>query len=142
VAFRKDYIQKEFETFAKNGQALWFVGRYKGEPAAASLVVFWSGVGFYHQAASRLKFAKYSIPYLLQWEAIKEAKKRGCRIYDFWGFTDPKANPKHPWAGPTLFKMGFGGQKHEYVKTKDLPLSWRYWPIYLFEKIRKLKRGL
>ncbi|MFZ3073516.1 MAG: peptidoglycan bridge formation glycyltransferase FemA/FemB family protein [Minisyncoccales bacterium] len=142
VAFKKDYIEREFNAFAKDGQALWFIGRYKGEPAAASLVVFWSGIAFYHQAASRMKFAKYSIPYLLQWEAIKEAKARGCAIYDFWGYTDPKAFPKHPWAGPTLFKMGFGGRAHEYVKTMDLPLSWKYWPVYIFESLRKLKRGL
>ncbi len=142
AAFKKDYIKKEFETFANDGQAMWFIGRYKGRRAAAALIIFWQGIGFYHQAASLGEFAKYSIPYLLQWEAIKEAKKRGCKLYDFWGYTDPKKYPKHPWAGPTLFKMGFGGRAHEYIKTRDLPLSWRYWPIYLFEKVRKLRRGL
>jgi lipid II:glycine glycyltransferase (peptidoglycan interpeptide bridge formation enzyme) len=142
VAFKRDYIEREFDTFAKDGQALWFIGRYKGQPAAAALIIFWSGIGFYHQAASKGEFAKYSIPYLLQWEAIKEAKRRGCLIYDFWGFNDPKVNPKHPWAGPTLFKMGFGGQAYEYVKTQDLPLSWKYWPTYIFESLRKFKRGL
>ena len=142
TAFKADYIKREFETFAENGESLWLIGRHKGTPAAAALIVFWSGIGFYHQAASRGEYSKYSIPYLLQWEAIKEAKARGCAIYDFWGYTDPKVFPKHPWAGPTLFKMGFGGQKYEYVKTMDLPLSWRYWPIYIFEITRKLKRGL
>ncbi len=142
VAFKRGYIEKEFDTFAKDGQALWFIGRYKGHPAAASLIVFWSGIGFYHQAASKGEFAKYSIPYLLQWEAIKEAKSRGCKVYDFWGFNDPKVNPKHPWAGPTLFKMGFGGQAYEYVKTRDLVLSWKYWPVCIFETIRKFRRGL
>jgi len=105
-------------------------------------VIFWSGIGFYHQAASRGEYSKYSIPYLLQWEAIREAKRRGCKLYDFWGYTDPKAYPKHPWAGPTLFKMGFGGTAYEYVKTQDLPLSWRYWPVFVFESLRKIKRGL
>ncbi len=106
------------------------------------MVIFWSGIGFYHQAASLSKYAKFSIPYLLQWEAIKEAKKRGCKLYDFWGFTDPEKEPKHPWAGPTLFKMGFGGYKKEYVKTQDFPLSKKYWLTYIFEKLRKTKRGL
>jgi lipid II:glycine glycyltransferase (peptidoglycan interpeptide bridge formation enzyme) len=142
VAFRKDYIKREFDIFNKNGRARWFVGRHQGQPAAASLVVFWCGIGFYHQAASRVKFAKYSIPYLLQWEAIREAKRRGCKTYDFWGYTDPKAFPKHPWAGPTLFKMGFGGKAYEYVKTQDLPLCWKYQVVYFFEKLRSLKRGL
>jgi len=142
VAFKEDYIRREFATFAGDGQAVWFIGSFKGKPVAASLVVFWSGVGFYHQAASLGEFAKLSIPYLLQWEAIKEAKRRGCRVYDFWGYTDPKIYPKHPWAGPTLFKMGFGGQAQEYIKTQDLPLSWKYWPVFVFESLRKLKRGL
>jgi len=142
TAFKASYIKREFETFAKDGQVLWFIGRYKGKSVAASLVVFWSGIGFYHQAASSGEFAKFSIPYLLQWEAIKEAKRRGCKVYDFWGYTDPKANPKHPWAGPTLFKMGFGGRAYEYMKTQDLPLSWKYWLIKWFETFRKMKRGL
>lgn len=142
VAFKRDYIQKEFDIFNKNGRALWFIGYYKNQPAAAALIIFWSGIAFYHQAASKGEFAKYSIPYLLQWEAIKEAKARHCQIYDFWGYIDPKANPRHPWAGPTLFKMGFGGRAHEYAKTIDLPLSWKYWPVHLFEKLRSFKRGL
>ncbi len=142
AAFKEDYIRREFNAFAGTGQAMWFIGSYRGKPAAAALVIFWSGIGFYHQAASLGEYSKYSIPYLLQWEAIKEAKRRGCKLYDFWGYTDPKKYPKHPWAGPTLFKMGFGGQKYEYVKTMDLPLSWKYWPTCIFETVRKLKRGL
>ncbi len=142
VAFSSEYIKKDFEVFSKDNQVLLFFGKYQGEAAAAALVIFWSGTGFYHQAASDSKYAKFSIPYLLQWEAIKEAKKRGCILYDSWGFMDPEKNPKHPWAGPTLFKMGFGGYKKEFVKTQDFPLSKLYWLNYIFEKIRKSRRGL
>ena len=142
VPFSFEYIKNEFEIFSKDNQALLFLGKYQEGLAAAALVIFWSGIGFYHQAASDSKYAKFSIPYLLQWKAIKEAKKRGCTLYDFWGFVDPEKNPKHPWAGPTLFKMGFGGYKKEYVKTQDFPLSKSYWLTYFFEKIRKVKRGL
>ncbi len=140
--FSRRFTKKEFEIFAGDGQALWFFGKYKEEDAAAALVIFWQGSAYYHQAASVAKYTKFSIPYLLQWEAIKEAKSRGCGSYDFWGYTDPKTNPGHPWAGPTLFKMGFGGQKTEYVLTRDYPLSLLYWPIYVFEKIRRARRGL
>ena len=142
VPFSDSYIKNEFEIFAKDGQALWLFGKYRGELAAGALIIFWSGIGFYHQAASLSKYAKFSIPYLLQWEAIKEAKSRGCRLYDFWGYVDTKYQRNHPWAGPTLFKMGFGGRAYEYVKTQDLPLSKKYWLTYIFEKLRKIKRGL
>ena len=142
VPFSFQYVKNEFEVFSKTEQIQLFFGRYKGEVVASALVIFWSGVGFYHQAALLPQYNKIPIAYLLQWEAIKEAKKRGCSVYDFWGFTDPQKYPKHPWAGPTLFKMGFGGEKFEYIKTQDLPLSNKYWLTYIFEKLRKTKRGL
>ena len=142
VPFSLGYFVKEFSTFFRDNEVSLFIATYKGEVAAASFVVFWSGIGFYHHAVSVSKFAKLSIPYLLQWEAIQEAKRRGCTVYDFWGYVSPKENPSHPWAGPTLFKMGFGGGAHLYVKTQDLPLNWKYWATNIFERIRKLRRGL
>lgn len=142
VPFSDESIKNEFETFQKDGQAMFLFGKYKGEVAAGAMIIFWSGIAFYHQAASRNKFSKLSIPYLLQWEAIKEAKNRGYSIYDFWGFTDPEKFRNHPWSGPTLFKMGFGGYKQEFVKTQDFVLSNKYWLNYIIEKIRKFKRGL
>ncbi len=142
VPFSFEFIKNEFEVFSKDSQVLWFFGKSKEELVAAALIIFWSDIAFYHQAASRDKYAKLSIPYLILWEAIKEAKKRDCKIFDFWGYVDPFKNPKHPWAGPTLFKMGFGGVKKEYLKTQDFPLSKKYWLINLFEKLRKIKRGL
>ena len=146
VAFSDDFIRKEFDIFNQgqlhSSQAVFLFGQYKGEIACGAMIIFWQGIAFYHQAASLGKFAKFSIPYLLQWEAIKEAKKKNCKIYDFWGFTDPEKFPKHPWAGPTLFKMGFGGYKKEYVKTQDLILSSKYWINYIIESIRKRKRNL
>ena len=141
-AFSSEYIWNEAEAFFQDKKTVLFLGRYKNELVCGALVIFWSGIGFYHQAASLKKYAKLSIPYLIQWEAIKEAKNRGCSLYDFWGFVDPKTQPNHPWAGPTLFKIGFGGKAKEYVKTQDLVISKKYWLTYAFEKIRKLKRGL
>jgi len=142
VPFSLEYTKSEFSTFLKDNQDLLLFGKYQGEVVAAALVVFWSGIGFYHQAASSVMHSKLSVPYLLQWQAIREAKVRGCALYDFWGYVDPKENPKHPWAGPTLFKMGFGGRAFQYLETQDLPLSFKYWLTFVFEKLRKLKRGL
>ena len=118
------YLKNELLAFKNDNQISLFLGKYKGEVVAGAFVLFWSNMGFYHHAALLPKYHKIPVSYLLQWEAIKEAKKRGCRLYDFWGYVDPKT--KHPWAGPTLFKMGFGGQPHFYVKTQDLPLSLKY----------------
>jgi len=142
VPFSLQFVKNEFNVLAKDNQALLFFGKYQEKIIASALVVFWSDIGFYHQAALSPKYHKIPIAYLLQWEAIKEAKKRGCILYDFWGYVNPNENPEHPWAGPTLFKMGFGGKPYEYVKTQDFPLSKKYWLTFIFEKLRKIRRGL
>lgn len=141
IPFSLDYFKKEFSAFSKDDEICIFFAKYKGEIAAASYVIFWSGIGFYHHAALLPEYHKIPLAYALQWESIKEAKRRGSKLYDFWGYVNPKESPKHPWAGPTLFKMGFGGRPHEYVKTQDFPLSKKYWLTYFFEKLRKIKRG-
>lgn len=141
VPFSFKHLENEFQVFSQKKSLLVF-GEYKKETVAAALVIFWSGIAFYHQAASDSKYGNLSLPYLVLWEAIKEAKKRKCLLFDFWGYVNPKAFKKHPWAGPTLFKMGFGGKIYQHIETQDLPLSKKYWLTFSFEKLRKLKRGL
>ncbi len=141
VPFSKEYLEKELETFAKDNQALIFSGKYKGEVISSAIIIFHSQRAFYHQGASLP--SKAPVSYLVQWEAIKEAKARGCQKYNFWGIV-PQAeqSTNHPWKGLTLFKKGFGGAEKDYVKTKDYPLSWRYWLVFAFEHLRKKKRHL
>ena len=138
--FSLDYLKNEVSVFLPDNQIVIFLGKYKEELIASAIIIFWQGIAFYHQGASSLRYPRISASYLLQWEATKEAKKRGCKIYNFWGIASTESK-RHPWAGLTLFKKGFGGYKKEYVKTQDLPLSSKYWLNYLVEKIRKFKRG-
>ena len=63
-------------------------------------------------------------PHLLQWEQIKEAKKRGCIEYDFWGIDDKK------WPGVTRFKRGFGGREINYPNAHDLVFQPIWYLIY------------
>ena len=147
VPFSFDYLKNEFLAFLKDNQISIFLGKYKNEIISAGIFIFWQGIGFYHHGASSLKYPKIPVSYLLLWEAIREAKRRGCKLFNFWGIApitlDFKLqNLNHPWAGLTLFKMGFGGYKKEYVKTQDLILSPKYWLNFIVEKIRKTKRGL
>lgn len=142
VPFSPEYFKKEFLAFLPDKQIAIFFAKYKGEIIAASYVIFWSKMGFYHHAALLPQYRNIPASYLLQWQAIKEAKKRECKVYDFWGYIDPIEYPNHPYAGPTLFKMGFGGYKEEYLKTQDLVISPKYWLNYMVETIRRIKRGL
>ncbi len=141
VPFSLKYLEHQLCSFLPDNQIMIFLGKYKKEIASASIAVFWQGTGFYHHGASLPKYNKIPVSYLLQWEAIKEAKSRGCQKYNFWGIA-PDDSKNHPWAGLGLFKKGFGGYRKDYVKTQDLSLSWKYWPTYIFEKIRKIKRRL
>lgn len=155
VPFSFEYLKNEFLSFRPDDQILIFLARYKKEVISSAIIIFWSDIAFYHHGASSLKYPKVPASYYLQWEAIREAKIRGCQKYNFWGIADvdqkseknnfvseERKNRKHPWYGLSLFKMGFGGYKKEYVRAQDLPLSLSYWLTFLFEKIRKSKRGL
>jgi lipid II:glycine glycyltransferase (peptidoglycan interpeptide bridge formation enzyme) len=139
--FSFDYLKNELLAFKPDDQISMFLGKYKNEIVSAAMILFWQGIGFYHQGASTMKYSKIPVSYLLQWEAIKEAKRRGCNFYNFWGIA-PTEDKSHPWVGLTLFKKGFGGYKKEYVKTQDFVLSPFYWLTFVFERIRKIKRGL
>lgn len=153
VPFSLNYFQKEFTAFQKDQQISIFLAKYQNEIISSAIILYWSGIGFYHHGASHPRFSKIPASYLLQWRVIQAAKKRGCKLYNFWGISpDEKKNPhrnpfgilrgRHPWAGLTLFKMGFGGYKKEYVKTQDFPLTKKYWLNFVVEKLRKVKRGL
>lgn len=148
VVFPKKYLETEFNCFSKDREIILFLGEYKGEVVSAAVFVIWQNICFYHHSGSLSKYNKIPVSYLLQWEAIKEAKNRGCVAYNFWGtapgvITESDAQKsRHPWAGLSLFKMGFGGCRKEYVKTQDYVISLRYWLSYIIEKMRKRKRNL
>jgi lipid II:glycine glycyltransferase (peptidoglycan interpeptide bridge formation enzyme) len=59
--------------------------------------------------SGRRNFAQY----LLVWEGIRLAKKRGCQVFDFEGIYDPRF-PQKSWQGFSHFKKGFGGKEVEY----------------------------
>ncbi|MBI2056127.1 MAG: peptidoglycan bridge formation glycyltransferase FemA/FemB family protein [Candidatus Sungbacteria bacterium] len=141
VPFSREYLEKEFSLFAKDGQAAVFLGRYNGEVISGAIVIFANGSGFYHHGASNPQFAKVPAAHLLQWEIIREAKKRGFLWYNFWGVA-PENAVRHPWAGLSLFKKGFGGSSEEYIPAQDLVLKPVYWITYCVERIRRWKRGL
>jgi len=140
VPFSLDYLEKEFAAFSGDEQISVFLAKYREETLSSGIFIFWQGIGFYHHGASSQKYPKVPASYLLLWEAIKEARRRGCRKFNFWGVSPPE-DRKHPWAGLSLFKEGFGGNYHYYVKTQDIPVSAKYWFTFLIESVRKVKRG-
>jgi len=150
--YPKSYFRRQVEVFSERDQVS-VIEAYLGEELLASAIIMYYGkVGAYHHGASSSKPEHRKIPasYLLQWEAIKEAQKRGCTHYNFWGIApydlDEKGkkvyqNPKHPFGGITHFKTGFGGERVDLMPCHDLVVSPKYWFNWLIETIRKWKRG-
>jgi lipid II:glycine glycyltransferase (peptidoglycan interpeptide bridge formation enzyme) len=135
-----NYLEQEFNSFVADNQISIFLAEYQGAVVAGAIVIFYNESAFYHHGASSGLYKQVPAAYLLQWEAIKEAKRRGCKFYNFWGIS--KQGENHPWAGLTLFKKGFGGFDKEYLPAQDLPLRPQYWLNFLVEKIRKIRRRL
>ncbi len=138
--FAKSYLLKEFETFRTHGRVRFFFASHKGQTISTAMILFSSQSAFYHHGASSHAFSKINASCAVQWEAIREAKRRGCKFYNFWGIAPPD-QPKHPWTGLSLFKMGFGGEAESYLHAQDKPLTKKYWINCLIETIRAYKRG-
>lgn len=77
------------------------------------------------------------VPYLLQWETIQEAKRRGLRRYDLGGCAVTRGKIKQ-WAGITRFKEGFGVELYKFGETYDVVFN-RAWHA-LYKNALKCKR--
>lgn len=133
-------MKEELEIFGKDDEAVLFMAKYEGRIIAGAIIIFYADQAIYHHAASDDAFRDIPAPYLLQWEIIKEAKKRGKAVYNFWGVI-PENKPNHPWSGLTLFKTGFGGRRVNAIHAQDLPLTFSYWKTFSIETAWGMKRG-
>jgi len=112
-----------------------YTAKYQGHIIAANIMVFFGGVATYLFGASDYEYRAMMAPYLLQWQAIKDAKAQNCRQYDFWGAAPGNATGRETnWAGFTRFKMGFspGAQLTEYLGTYEKAYSPIALGIYRF----------
>jgi lipid II:glycine glycyltransferase (peptidoglycan interpeptide bridge formation enzyme) len=139
VPYPDKLYYQQVSSFKEDDQVIVFTGEYEKKTIAASIVMYYGNTASYHHGASIR--SKVPVAYLLQWEAIKEAKKRGCREYSFWGIVETE-NKKHPFYGISKFKKGFGGSPRYLVPAHDLPISWKYYVLtYPVETFRRVKRG-
>jgi lipid II:glycine glycyltransferase (peptidoglycan interpeptide bridge formation enzyme) len=137
VPFSYNFLHEQFKIFTQNGNALLYKAEYENKLLAQAFVIFYGKEAVYHYGASTDEGRHYPGAYLIQWEAIKEAKKRGMKRYNFWGVA-PEENKNHRFSGLSLFKRGFGGEDFEYLHAQDLIINYpRYLITYLIEQFRK-----
>jgi len=144
-SFSENYYKELFNLSQKDKNLkIVFLGSFlKKKLVACLILVVWKDRATYLVGASDYAFRKYMAPHLLQWHAIKLAKKLGAKKYDFWGvirrsdFSSEKEFEHHPWAGITRFKEGFGGKEISFVGAYNyvfLP----FW-YFIYSLIKRLK---
>ena len=116
-------------------------------PIAGLIGVIYKDQGIYYYGASSNEHRNLMSPYLLQWEAMKYCKVKGCTSYDLFGIAPPEKSPlfsrdrgrgrgAHPWQGVSAFKEKFGGEVATYPEEKVIVLK------PLVKKIIDIKRKL
>lgn len=142
VPFSYEFLAQQFKVFSEAGSALLYKAYHEKTLLAEAFIIFYGNEAVYHYGASTDAGRKYPGAYLIQWEAIREAKKRGIKRYNFWGVV-PLTETQHRFFGVSIFKRGFGGKEVQYVPAQDLVIDpLRYSLNAAVETVRRKVRHL
>jgi lipid II:glycine glycyltransferase (peptidoglycan interpeptide bridge formation enzyme) len=141
-----DYYRRAYELFHPAGLCELLIAYYQDQPLAG-LMVFAAGKrAWYLYGASSNRERNRMPAYLIQWEAIRWAKARGCTSYDLWGVPDADEDMLEAgfmeqedglW-GVYRFKRGFGGEVRRAAGAWDRV----YRPgLYLAYRTMMARRG-
>ncbi len=121
-----DYYREAWGSFMQAGLAQPFIAEVEGEPVGGLIAFTFGRTAWYLYGMSREAHREKMPNHLLQWEAMRWAKSRGCTLYDFWGAPDVFVESDPMW-GVWKFKEGFGGQVARHIGAWDYaPSPWRY----------------
>jgi len=119
------YYKAAYELFSENNRVRLLFAEHEGRPLAALMVFAMGKRAWYFYGASSSESRQQMAPYLLQWEAMRWARSRGCTSYDMWGVPDFDEQTLESgftsrsdglW-GVYRFKRGFGGRLERTVGT-------------------------
>lgn len=122
-----EYYKRAYDLFHPKGMCEILVAEYEGKPLAALFVARNGNRAYYLYGASMDEERNRMPTYLLQWEAMKWAKARGCEEYDLWGVPDEdeatleenfEKRQDGLW-GVYRFKRGFGGELKRAAQAMD-----------------------
>jgi peptidoglycan pentaglycine glycine transferase (the first glycine) len=105
------------------------IAEVQDEMVAAIFVFYFAGRAYYLYGMSRAAHRDKMPNYLLQWEAMKRAKARGCTAYDLWGAPDEFNEADSMW-GVFRFKEGLGGSVVRTLGAWDYPASPFWYKMY------------
>jgi len=104
------------------------IAEVNNEPIAAIFVFYFAERAYYVYGMSRDIHREKMPAYLLQWDAMKRAKEKGCNMYDLWGAPDVFDESDSLW-GVYRFKEGLGGK---VIRTLG---AWDFAPNSLWYKL-------
>ena len=119
VAFSEDFLTKQFAAFAETGNAVLYTARHQGEVLAQNFMIFYGNEASYHYGVSTELGTQLSGAPLLHMQAMRDARERGIKRYNFWGIVD-EDDTKHRFYGVSVFKRGFGVDELRYLPAHDL----------------------
>jgi peptidoglycan pentaglycine glycine transferase (the first glycine) len=137
----RKYYETVYRLFVPPGLARLFLATYHGEVIAGLMAFAFGQRAWYMYGASSGRERNRMPNHLLQWEAIRWARERGCLTYDLWGIPDEVGKEPEKYKrtvtdrqgelwGVYRFKQGFGGRVIRYVGAYDYvyrpALAWLY----------------
>lgn len=134
-----DYYRDAWGDFVVAGLAQPFVAEFEGELLAALILFRFGRTAWYMYGASSNRQRNRMPNHLLQWEAMRWARREGCTLYDFWGAPD-EMDESDPMWGVYRFKAGFGGRLVRHIGAYDYPVSRPLYWFYTVAMPRYLER--
>lgn len=114
-----NYYKKLVDFFALSNQSAVKIHLYKAiyqkDLLASALMVDFGKTRTFLFGGSSASHKNVMAPYLMHWQAMRDAKALGFEIYDFWG----TATSSGEIPGFVRFKLGFGGKEMEYPGAYD-----------------------
>jgi peptidoglycan pentaglycine glycine transferase (the first glycine) len=135
------YYRRAFAEFSPLHNVVLLLARHQGEPLAGLMAFAQGRRAWYLYGASSDVRREVMAPYLLQWEAMRWARSRGCAEYDLWGIPDADGETLEAqfparrdglW-GVYRFKRGYGGRiwrstgAWDRVYHPPMYLFYRFW---------------
>lgn len=112
-------------------------------PLAGIFLMRYGERAWYFYGASSERRRRDMPNYLLQWEAMRWAKQRGCAVYDWWGAPTNLDDEADGMQGVWQFKQGFGASFALHVGAWDYatsPLLYRLYTEAMPRAIAWLRR--
>ncbi len=138
------FMQPNVETFQRSNVPIFnlptcepLIAEVDGEPVAAIFVFYFAGRAYYVYGMSRDMHREKMPTYLLQWEAMKRARAKGCTVYDLWGAPEVFDESDSMW-GVYRFKEGLGGQVVRTLGAWDYAPSSFWYNLYSDVMLRVL----